>query len=142
MKKLMTRTRIGVAFVFLLLLGLVVYQAVDRAAQSIRLSLAKEQCQIFAWSADEAVSALGSEPPDAHESVEHLKYVHRYYPSGTKQIAGSQLDAIVENCRRASELRIIEVLKAKTGSDLGDDASAWIEHFAGIDVRPHDVPVQ
>ena len=125
----MTRKRIVVALVFLLLLGIVVYQGIDRAVHSIRLTLADEQCQIFAEMADKAVVALGRDPPDTKEAVECLDYAHNYYPSGTKQLAGSRLDSVVETSRRASELRIIEALKTATGSDLGNDADAWIETF-------------
>lgn len=125
----MPRKRIGVALVFLLLLGIVVYQAIDHTVDSIRLALAEEQCEIFAEMAEKAVTALGRDPPDAKEAVQCLNYAHNYYPSGTKQLAGSRLDSIVENSRRAAELRIIEALKTATGSDLGNDAGAWIERF-------------
>jgi hypothetical protein len=131
----MTPARIAVALVFLLLIGVIVYQTVDCGARSIRLALAEEQCQIFAEMADKAVAALDRDPPATKEAVQLLEYVHNYYPSGTKQVVGSQLDTIVEIARRASESRIIEVLKATTGSDLGNDASVWIDHFRNSAMR-------
>lgn len=132
----MSRKRIGVVLVFLLLLGFAVYQAIDRAAYSIRLSLAEEQCQVFAEMADKAVVALNREPPDINEAVECIRYAHNYYPSGTKQLVGSRLDSIVENSRRASELRIIEALRTATGSDFGNKAEAWIDNFDSEPLRP------
>jgi hypothetical protein len=125
----MARNRIGVALVLLLLVGIVAYQALEHGARSIRLSLALEQCQVFTEMADRAVVALNRDPPDTTEAVQCLEYAHNYYPSGTKQVAGSRLDLIVENSRRASELRIIGALKTATRSDHGNDADAWIEQF-------------
>jgi hypothetical protein len=125
----MTGTRIGVGLVFLLLLGIIVGQAIDRGVCGIRIALAEEQCQFFVEMADKAVAALNRDPPSINEAIDCLESTHRYYPSGTKQVAGSPLDRVVETCRRASERRIIEVLKATAGSHLGNDADAWIEHF-------------
>ena len=125
----MTRTRITVGILFLLLLSIIAYQAIERGARSIRIAFAEEQCQIFTEMADKAAAALSSHQSDVKAAVQCLKYAHNYYPSGTKQVAGSNLDAIVENARRASEQRIIEILKATTDSDRGNDANAWIEHF-------------
>ncbi len=125
----MPRTRIIFGLLFLLLVGVIAYQAIERGAHSIRLAFAEEQCQIFTQMADEASAALGSQQPDTKAAVQHLEYAHNYYPSGTKQVAGSSLDAIVENSRHACEMRIIGLLKSTTGSDLGNDASLWIEHF-------------
>ncbi|MDA8743274.1 hypothetical protein N9N28_01460 [Rubripirellula amarantea] len=125
----MSRTRTIIGAVVLLLLGTTAYQAIQRSASSIRPTFAVEQCQIFAEMADKAAAALSDHPPDAKEAVRCLEYAHNYYPSGTKQVHGSQLDAMVESSRHASEQRIIEKLKATTGSDLGSDAATWIEHF-------------
>lgn len=125
----MNRTRITTGVLFLLLVSIIAYQAIERGAHSVRLAFAQEQCQIFVDMADQASAALGDEQPNTNAAVECLEYAHNYYPSGTKQIAGSRLDAIVESSRHASEMRIIGLLKSTTGSNLGNDASVWIEHF-------------
>lgn len=61
---------------------------------AVRQSLAAEQVGLFtemALADDEAFRAtLG----------ERTQYVAGYYPTGTKQVPGTQLDRIVEKCRR------------------------------------------
>ena len=126
----MTRTRIAICVLLLVLLCIIAYLAIERIAVGVRLAFAEEQCQIFAEMSDKAVEALDSQQPDTSEAIEYLECVHNYYPSGTKQIAGSRLDGIVENTRQAHEQRIIEALRETTDSDLGNDAEAWIEHFS------------
>jgi hypothetical protein len=56
----------------------------------VRIALADEQTAIFD---DMRVKA---ERADATEALDYLEYTLRCYPSGTKQIEGSQLDRIVE----------------------------------------------
>jgi hypothetical protein len=56
--------------------------------------------------------------------------VRNYYPSGTKQASGSRLDRIVERSRSLAELRIIQMLKVATGTELGEDVDAWIREFS------------
>ena len=82
----MTGTRIGVGLVFLLLLGIIVGQAIDRGVCGIRIALAEEQCQFFVEMADKAVAALNRDPPSINEAIDCLESTHRYYPSGTKQL--------------------------------------------------------
>ena len=125
----MTRNRIVMMIVLVLLTGAVVYEAVQRRIQSIEIELARDQCQIFREMADKAAAALLRDPPDTKEVIQCLEYTHNYYPSGTKQCSGSKLDSIVENSRRQAEQRIIDALESATGSDLGNDAEDWIEQF-------------
>ena len=90
----------------------------------LRLMLGSEQVHIF----DEMrIRALQSDP---EEAVGCLEYVARYYPSGTKQEAGSRLDRMVESSRTSSAREIIAYLRAKTGEDLGDTPEPWIEKYA------------
>ena len=106
------------------LLGWLVFQHV---VTDIRIAFAEEQVTVFFEQAEKAENA---EPIDA---VRYLKYVIVYYPSGTKQVAGSRLDEIVEACREVAVARILAVLKHKTGKDLGADPAAWrevIQHAA------------
>jgi hypothetical protein len=56
--------------------------------------------------------------------------VRDYYSSGTKQVTGSKLDQVVERHRKATQDRIVELLREASGEGLGNDASAWIDRFA------------
>jgi hypothetical protein len=56
-------------------------------------------------------------------------YVVGYYPSGSKQVAGSALDEIVESARKSSIRELINRLRISTGRDLGDDPSPWIKEY-------------
>jgi hypothetical protein len=85
---------------------------------------ASEQTQIF----DEMrTKALQSDAPGAAGCLE---YVVGYYPSGSKQETGSQLDRMVERGRTLAARDIIAYLRAKTGEDLGESPEAWIQKYA------------
>jgi hypothetical protein len=58
--------------------------------------------------------------------VELLEYVVSYYPSGTKQTAGSRLDKIVERARQSTIREMISALRKRSGQDFGDDPQAWL----------------
>jgi hypothetical protein len=64
-----------------------------------------------------------SSPPE--EAAEYLEYLVNYYPSGTKQLAGSKLDRIVESARSHAIKAVIDGLRSTTGKDLGDDPKSW-----------------
>jgi hypothetical protein len=87
----------------------------------VRIALADEQTAIFD---DMRVKA---ERADTTKALNYLEYTLRYYPSGTKQIEGSQLDRIVERARRNALREIIAGLRARTGKDLGDDPQHWLD---------------
>jgi hypothetical protein len=57
-------------------------------------------------------------------------------PSGTWQVSGSALDAIVEQTRRTAIDGAIARLKKITGQDLGSDPQKWIDEFNRFD-RPN-----
>lgn len=87
----------------------------------IRVAFASEQVQMFE---EMRLRALQTPPSEAAGC---LQYVICYYPSGTKQQAGSSLDRMVERERHRVVSDIIDYLRAKTGEDLGKDPHAWID---------------
>ncbi len=89
----------------------------------VRIALADEQTAIFD---DMRVKA---EPADAAKALDYLEYALRYYPSGTKQTEGSQLDRIVERARQNALREIIAGLRVKTGKNLGDDPQRWLDEL-------------
>jgi hypothetical protein len=95
----------------------------DRTLVQIRVAFAVDQTEII----DEMRGkALRSSPAAA---AAFLQYAVHYYPSGTKQEAGSRLDQIVERQRANAVREIIAHLRSKTGQDLGDDPQVWIDTF-------------
>jgi hypothetical protein len=90
----------------------------------IQVAFASEQTQIFD---DMRAKALQSEAAGAAGCLE---YVASYYPSGSKQDAGSRLDQMVERERTLAERDIIAFLRTKTGEDLGTSPEAWIQKYA------------
>ena len=89
----------------------------------IRVMMAHEQIQLFDEMHQRAMHGSAS------EIAESMRYVVSYYPSGTKQIAGSLLDQIVEQARAATIRDLIDHLRQTTGEDLGDAAEPWIQKF-------------
>ena len=89
----------------------------------VRIALADEQTAIFD---DMRVKA---EPADAAKALDYLEYALRYYPSGTKQTEGSQLDRIVERARQNALREIIAGLRVKTGKNLGDAPQRWLDEL-------------
>lgn len=91
---------------------------------TIRVAWASEQTKIF----DEMrTRALQS---DAAEAADCLQYVVGYYPSGSKQEAGSRLDRMVERERTLAARDIVAYLRNKTGEDLGESPEVWIQKYA------------
>jgi len=115
--------------VVVILCAVVAWQYVRWVRLSIEVSFANEQTEIFAQMADGASEAIQREPPDIRAAVEFLDYTHGYYPSGSKQTSGSQLDKIVERSPLLAELRIIEILRVATEADFGTDVDAWVREF-------------
>jgi len=52
-----------------------------------------------------------------------------YYPSGTKQSTGSQVDRMVERSRQLAIDDMIARLRIVTGGDLGKDPLSWIDRY-------------
>jgi len=105
-------------------LGIIGYLWMDRGWLHIQCDFANEQTEVFFSCRDEA---LKSSPEKA---VGYLRYAAHYYPSGTKQISGSQLDIAVERVRNEMIRQIIADLRRKTGKDLGNDPQKWIDEYA------------
>ena len=89
----------------------------------IRVASASEQTRIFTEMRTCAFQSSLSGAADC------LQYVTGYYPSGTKQETGSQLDRMVERERKKAVNDIIAYMRTKTDQDLGDDPSAWIRNY-------------
>ncbi len=92
---------------------------------AVEVAFATEQTKIFD---DMYTKALAISNPV--EIAGYLDYAVGYYPSGTKQRTGSQLDEIVERSRANSIREIIAHLRSRTGQDLGDDPRKWIDQYA------------
>lgn len=87
----------------------------------INAVLAEDQMKFFDEMREHAESA------DSIEAVECLEAVVNYYPSGTKQTAGTPLDRCVERARNNVIREIVEQLRTQTGEDHGEKAQGWIE---------------
>jgi hypothetical protein len=88
----------------------------------VQVALASEQCAVFEQMKDRA--RQGS----LQEAIQCMNYVLNYYPSGTKQNSGSQLDSIVERARKQALTSIINDCRARHAVDFGDDPHKWIDH--------------
>jgi len=89
----------------------------------LRLMLADEQTRIFEEMRLRALKA------DTSEALDCLQYAWHYYPSGTKQVAGSRLDRMVEQARASAAREIVAHLRAKTGKDYGDGPEDWLRAY-------------
>ena len=90
----------------------------------IRVAFASEQTQVFEEMRTQALQS------DAAGAAGCLEYVVGYYPSGSKQKAGSRLDRMVERERALAVRDILAYLRTKTGQDLGESPEAWIQKYA------------
>jgi hypothetical protein len=120
---------IATILVVLTLIGLLTWVMFEYAVTSIRLALADEQMLTFEDMVSRASSALSGSPPNVTKAVQCLQEAHDYYPSGTKQHAGTRLDRMVERYRRSCEIRIIDLLRRATAKDYGADAEKWIKEY-------------
>jgi len=91
----------------------------------LQAAFADEQTQIFDEMRTRALQSTA--PPDIAGS---LAYVVIYYPSGSKQQAGSKLDRVVERHRTAVVRDIVAHLRRTTGQDLGESPELWIQKYA------------
>lgn len=120
---------VAIAVAIAILVGLLVWVWAAHAVTSARLMMAEEQTAIFDDMVTQASSSLAGSSPNVTQAVQCLRYAHVYYPSGTKQPAGTLLDRIVERSRRASENRIIDLLRKAAGADCGADPEEWIKKY-------------
>lgn len=91
----------------------------------VQVAFAEDQTEIFDAMREKALAA-----DDPTTAAGCLDYAVNYYPSGSKQEAGSRLDTIVERQRAHIIKDIIVDLRKKTGQDLGNDPQTWIEKYA------------
>lgn len=63
------------------------------------------------------------------ELESNLEYVKNYYPSGTKQVSGSTVDKLVENCRNFSIEELVRLRKIK--QKLNDEQNKGAKDHAG-----------
>jgi len=87
----------------------------------LRIAFAREQIETF-----ELMQAR-ADASDVRGALECLEYTVSYYPTGTKQVADSALNEIVETARQHSMKDIIATLRRKTGEDFGSDPESWKE---------------
>ena len=78
--------------------------------QQVRVSFAHEQISLFWEFSQRAEDALLRSPPDIQGARGVIRAIEVYYPTGTKQRSGTQLDEIVEISRRHSISRITSML--------------------------------
>ena len=98
---------------------------VGKVELSLRAHFANEQTHIM-W--EQRNEALKSDNP--HAVANCLGSVVSYYPSGSKQLTGSQLDKLVERHRADAAVAIICHLRELTAKDMGDDPEPWIREFS------------
>jgi hypothetical protein len=98
---------------------------VGKVVLSLEVNFANEQTRIFQEMLDESLKS-----DDPHRAANCLGYVVSYYPSGSKQRQGSQLDAVVERHRKDAAAAIIRRLRELTGKDLGKDPDPWVNEFS------------
>lgn len=91
----------------------------------VQAAFADEQTQIFDEMRTRALQSTS--PPDIAGSLE---YAVCYYPSGSKQRAGSRLDRVVERHRTAVVRDIVAHLRRTTDQDLGESPEPWIQKYA------------
>ena len=91
---------------------------------SLRVAFATDQVALF-----EEMKASANVTLDPQKLSGKLDYVVNYYPSGSKQVTGTQLDKIVEAARANAIATIIARMRTSTGKDLGDDAEKWLMEY-------------
>jgi prepilin-type processing-associated H-X9-DG protein len=90
----------------------------------LNVAFADGQVAIF-----EDMKASANGTTDPQQLSGKLEYVMNYYPSGSKQKSGTQLDRIVELARSNSIAVIIGRLRIVTGKDLGNDPKDWVGQY-------------
>jgi hypothetical protein len=98
--------------VCVVLAALCAYCWFERVTMSLRVAFADDQTKTF----DDMRENVEKSSPV--EKVKSLAYAVSYYPSGTKQVAGSRLDQIVERARQSAVREMIGILRKKTGGSF------------------------
>ena len=101
---------------------------------SLHTAFANDQTAFFEEMVHRAETFLAESPPNIRAAKRYREAIETYYPSGTKQVAGSELDRVVERMRMLSKRHIdvmIECAEARakkqdrvkeTTDDRGDGA--------------------
>ena len=118
------RLTVALSVLSITLLVVCGYQFWSYGLLKIRVAWADDQIKIFDEMRTQALQS------DAHGAVGYLQYIVNYYPSGTKQEAGSPLDRMVERERNQTTQDIVTHLRAKTGENLGESPQSWIQKYA------------
>lgn len=109
----------GIGIAACVILGVTAaWLAYQSGKASVQAAFAEEQVRIFYAMRDKA----GSSSPV--QAVEALEYAAYYYPSGTKQTAGSRLDRLVEAVRVDVCRQIMGELTIKTGQQI-ETVDGW-----------------
>jgi len=90
----------------------------------VRTKWANEQTKIF-----EEMRARALKNDSIPNTALSLEYIVKYYPSGTKQEPGSQLNEIVERARGLAIQDIVASLRTNASQDLGENPEAWIQKY-------------
>lgn len=96
------------------------YCSIRHIRTHLQIAFADEQTAIFDQMRRQTAES-------AAVDASYLEYALRYYPSGTKQTEGSELDRVVERARQCAVREIIDILRARTRKEFGDDPRRWIE---------------
>lgn len=125
----MKRGAFALGAVALFIACIAAWIAVRYAILFVGVAFAGEQTAIFDQMVSQAEKSLDRQPPDLSGAAAALRYARDYYPSGSKQATGSQLDLIVERARANAQRQIIELLQDASGSDYGSTPDAWINAY-------------
>jgi hypothetical protein len=97
--------RAGFNLAFFIAVGIIlvwlVFERIRFEIRELQIKFAREQVELFSETAANAVPLR-----DAVQLRKSREYIKSYYPSGTKQTKGSNLDLIVERVRREACVRI------------------------------------
>ncbi len=119
-----SRTKLVLWSLLIVLFVSGVFFAAQYTMLKLRVAFADGQIAIF----DQMkVSANGTTDP--RKLSGQLEYVVNYYPSGSKQVKGTQLDRVVESARSNAIAAIISHLRTATGKDLGTDPQKWLNDY-------------
>ena len=121
---MISRTWFFVVCVLLSVMCVVTVVLLIRLAEiTIRSGLAAEQVELFDDMREQSQQA------GVPAVVAHLRYVRLYYRSGTKQLAGSRLDQLVESARAGAVRAIVQFIRSRADVDLGTDPEVWERAF-------------
>jgi hypothetical protein len=110
------RAAVILGIISIVLIVATIFLFVGYSSLTLRLMMASDQVRIFE---ELRVRALQSNPSEA---AGYLDYIKSYYPSGTKQVAGSRLDRLVEQARSSAVREIAASLRSKGGEDHGSSS--------------------